>query len=168
MSVSISLNLVAEPIFLCNSDPHYLIASSIGALENLTSQSKAKMKNLFLDIESTMKKKLGSILEKLTQRHNRREGARSDMSQDDSDNEIYASTQFSQIQKINYMVFMKLWDVIAMFYLCLPLTVQSTISNYSNPICYPFLLSSEILSPLSSRKRTSSSISILVRFSCRI
>ena len=41
-------------------------------LENLASQSKAKMKNFFLDIETTIKIKLGSILEKLTQRHNRR------------------------------------------------------------------------------------------------
>ena len=54
-------NLVEEPNFLCNSDPHYL-ASFLGALENLASQSKAKMENLFLDIETTLKIKLGSIL----------------------------------------------------------------------------------------------------------
>ena len=53
------------------------------------------MKNLFLEIETTIKIKLGSILEKLTQRHNRREQA--DL--DDCDNEICASTQFFQIQK---------------------------------------------------------------------
>ena len=88
-----------EPIFICNSDPHHLVASFIGALENLASQSKAKVKNLFLDIETTIKIKLGSILEKLTQRHNRRESARFDMSQDDCDSEICASTQFLQIQK---------------------------------------------------------------------
>ena len=95
ISVSISSNLVEEPIFLCNSDPHLLVASFSGALENLASQSKAKMKNLFLDVETTIKNKLGSILEKLTQRHNRREQA--DL--DDCDNEICASTQFLQIQK---------------------------------------------------------------------
>ena len=99
ISVSISSNLVEEPIFLCNSDPHHLVASCIRALENLASQSKAKMKNLFLDIETTKKIKLGSILEKLTQRHNRRGSARFDMSQDDCDNESCASTQFLQIQK---------------------------------------------------------------------
>ena len=97
ISLSISSNLVEEPIFLCNSDPHYLVASFFGALENLASQSKAKMKNLFLDIETTIKIKLGSILEKLSQRHNRREQA--DL--DDCDNEICASTQFLQIQKIS-------------------------------------------------------------------
>ena len=53
------------------------------------------MKNLFFDIETTIKIKLGSILEKLTQRHNQREQA--DL--DDCDNETCASTQFLQIQK---------------------------------------------------------------------
>ena len=37
-------------------------------------------------------------MEKLAQRHNGREHARFDMSQDDCDNEICASTQFLQIQ----------------------------------------------------------------------
>ena len=70
ISVSISSNLVEGPIFICNSDPHHLVASFIGALENLASQSKAKMKNLFPDIEMIIKIKLGNILEKLTQCHN--------------------------------------------------------------------------------------------------
>ena len=57
---------------------------------------KAKRKkNLFQDIETTVNIKLGSILEKLTQRHNRREQA--DL--DDCFNEIFASLQFLQIQK---------------------------------------------------------------------
>ena len=55
ISVSISSNLVEEPIFFCNSDPHHLVASFIGALESLASQSKAKMKNFFLDFETTIK-----------------------------------------------------------------------------------------------------------------
>ena len=53
--VFISSNLVEEPIFLCNSDPHRFVAYSIGDFENLASQSKAKMKNLFHDIETTKK-----------------------------------------------------------------------------------------------------------------
>ena len=71
--VSISSNLLKEPIFLCGSDPHHLVTSFIGVLENLALQIKAKMKNLFFDIETTINIKLGSILEKLTNRHNRRE-----------------------------------------------------------------------------------------------
>ena len=101
ISVSISSNLVKERIFLCNSDPHRLVASFIGALENLASQSKAKMKNLFVDIETTIRIKLGSILEKLTLRLIRRESARFDMSQDDCDDESCASTQLLQIKKTN-------------------------------------------------------------------
>ena len=98
-SVSIPSNIKEEPLFLCNSDPHHLVVSFIGALESLASQRKEKMRNLFLYIETTIKIKLGSILEKLTQRHNRRESPRFDMSQFDCDNEICASTQFLQIQK---------------------------------------------------------------------
>ena len=92
-----------EPIFLYNSDPH-LVSSFIGTLEGLASQSKAQMKLLVLDIETTLKIKLGSVLVKFTQRHNRRESARLDMSQDDCDNEICASTQFLQIQKNQLIV----------------------------------------------------------------
>ena len=97
ISVSISSNFVEETIFLFNSDPHHLVASFIIALENLASEGKAKLKNLFPDIETTKKIKMGSILAKLTQRHIRREHARLDMSQDDCDNEICVSTQFLQI-----------------------------------------------------------------------
>ena len=95
ISVSISSNLVKEPIFLCNSDPHHLVTSFIGCLEKLALQSKAISKNLFFDIETTKNNKLGSVLEKLTQRHNRREQA--DLN--DFDNETCTSTQFLQIQK---------------------------------------------------------------------
>ena len=95
ISVSISSNLAEEPIFLYNSDPHHLVSSFIGTLEGLASQSKAQMKLLFLDIETTIKIKLGSILEKLTRRHNRREQA--DLN--DCENEICASTHFLHIQK---------------------------------------------------------------------
>ena len=92
-----------EPISLCDSNPHHLVASFIAALETLASPSKAKMKNLFFDIETTIKSNLGNILEKLTQRDNRREHARFGMSQDDCYNEICASTQFLQIQKNQFI-----------------------------------------------------------------
>ena len=53
------------------------------------------MKNLFFDMKTTIKNKLGSILVKLTQRHNRRE--QEDL--DDCDNETCTSNQFLQIQR---------------------------------------------------------------------
>ena len=95
ISVSNSSNLLQEPIFLCNSETHHLVTSFISALENLALQSKAIMKNLFFDVETTINIKPGSILEKLTQRHNRREQAHLD----DCDNELCTSIQFLQIQK---------------------------------------------------------------------
>ena len=84
-----------QPIFLCNSDPHHLVTFFITALENLARQSKAIMKSLLFHIKTTIKNKLGSILEKLTQRHNRSKQA--DL--DDCDNETRTSTQVLQIQK---------------------------------------------------------------------
>ena len=44
VSVSVYSDLVEEPIFICNSDPHHPVAIFIGALKNLASQSNAKMK----------------------------------------------------------------------------------------------------------------------------
>ena len=58
ISVSISSNLVEEPIFNCSSNPHHLVASFIGAVENLASQSRAKMKNFFFNIETTIQYRL--------------------------------------------------------------------------------------------------------------
>ena len=146
-----------ELLFLCNSDPHHLVASFIGALENLVSRSRAKMKNLFFDIETTIKIKLGSILEKLTQRHIRREQA--DL--DDCDNEvnsILADTKKSITwsSRVSWMLvqcFTCVW-----FQRC---KIRSQ-PNQNN--CYPFLLTNKKLNLLSERRRTSSSRSKLVIF----
>ena len=74
ISVSISSNLVPEPIFLCNSDPRHLVSSFVSALEGLATQSKAQMKLRFIEVETAIKIKLSSILEQLNQRHSQREG----------------------------------------------------------------------------------------------
>ena len=87
--------LVKGPIFFCNFNPHNIVISFIDTPKTLALQSKAVMKNLFSDIEATTKTKSGSILEKLTQRHNRRTQA--DL--DDCDKETCTSTQILQIQK---------------------------------------------------------------------
>ena len=75
ISVSISSNLLKEPISLWNSDSHHLVTSSIVALDSLAIQSKTILKTFFFVIETTIRVKLDSILEKLTQRHNRRKQA---------------------------------------------------------------------------------------------
>ena len=72
ISVSISSNLVKEPFFLCNSDPQQFVTSFIGDLENSALHSKTIMNSLFSDFQTTIKIKLGSILEKVTQPHNPR------------------------------------------------------------------------------------------------
>ena len=95
ISVSISSNLAKEPFFLCNSDPHHLVTSFVVALGNSALQSKTILKNLFFDIETTINNKLGSILEKLTQRYIRREQAKLDI----CDNKTYTFTQTLQIRK---------------------------------------------------------------------
>ena len=60
-----------------------------------SSPKQCKNEKFFFDIKTTININLGSILEKLTQRHNRSE--RADL--DDCDNETCTSTQFVQIQK---------------------------------------------------------------------
>ena len=94
-------NLAEEQIYFCNYDLHHLVASFAGAVENL---SRAKTKNLFFDIDTTMKNKVVSNLEKITERHNQREHVkRFDMNQKHCENEKCASTQFLQIQK-NHLI----------------------------------------------------------------
>ena len=63
ISVSISSNLIPEPIFLCNANPHHLISSFINALEGLATQSKAQMKLKFIEVETAIKTKLCAVLD---------------------------------------------------------------------------------------------------------
>ena len=73
ISVSISSNLIPEPILLCNANPHYVISSFITALEGLATQSKAQMKLNFIEVETVIKIKLCAILKQLNQKRNRTE-----------------------------------------------------------------------------------------------
>ena len=68
ISVSISSNLIAMPIFLCNSNPRDLVELFIDAVESLATQSKAQMKLKFLEIETAIKSKLTRTLEFLNER----------------------------------------------------------------------------------------------------
>ena len=93
--VSISSNIVNEPIFLWNCNPRHLVATLIGFLKSLAVQSETQMQLLILDIETRNQVKLGIILEKVNQLLSRREQA----SLDWCDIERCASTQFLQIRK---------------------------------------------------------------------
>ena len=102
-------------------------------------------------------------MEKLTQRHNRREQA--DL--DDCDNETCASTQFLQIQK------KQLIDQEPLERYCNVLPVLGLNSakydlNLSKSYMLPILNNERDIASLSSRKRTNSSRSNLVIFDSRI
>ena len=101
ISVSISSNLIAKPIFLCNSNPRDLIDSFIDAVEGLATQSKAQMKLKFLEIETAIKSKLTRTLESLNERRylNQRVFDLEDHCFEDDDEEKDVSTQFLQMQK---------------------------------------------------------------------
>ena len=71
ISVSISANLVWEPIFLCNANPHHLISSVFTALDGLATQSKAQMKLNFIEVQTAIKIKRYPTLQQLNQRRNR-------------------------------------------------------------------------------------------------
>ena len=71
ISVSISSNLIPEPIFLCNANSHYLILSLTTALQVLATQSKTKMELNYFEEETAITLKLCAILEQLIEKRNR-------------------------------------------------------------------------------------------------
>ena len=101
ISVSISSNLIAKPIFLCNSNARDLVESFIDAVEGLATQSKAQMKLNYLEIETAIKSKMTRILESLNERRylNQRVFEFKDHCFEDDNEEENASTQFWQMQK---------------------------------------------------------------------
>ena len=100
VSVSISSNLIPEPIFLCNANLQDLVWSFITALVGLPTQSKAQMKLKFIEVETAIKIKLCAILEQLNQRRNQAERV-SNFADDCmvEEEEKVLSTQFLQMQK---------------------------------------------------------------------
>ena len=55
LSVSISSNLTALPLFLYNSNPRNLVEPFIDAVEGLAIQSKAQMKLKLLEVQTAIK-----------------------------------------------------------------------------------------------------------------
>ena len=101
ISVSISSNLIAEPLFLCNSNPRDLVESFIDAVEGLATKTKTQMKLKFLEVETAIKSKLTRTLESLNERRyrNQRVFEFEDQCFEDDNEEKDASTQFLQMQK---------------------------------------------------------------------
>ena len=164
ISVSICSTLVREPIFLCNSDPHHLVTSFIGALQTLALQSKAIMNKLFFDFETTINIKRGSILEKLTQRDNRREQSDSD----DCDNETCTFAQFLQIQKKQLF---GLQEHLERYFYVLPIFGFISAKydlNLIKSCLLPILVNERNIAPTVAKKRTSLSRSNSAIFRCWI
>ena len=101
ISVSISSNLIAMPIILCNSNPRELVESFIDAVEGLATQSKTQMKMNFLEVETAIKVELTPTLKSLNERRcrNQRVFKFEDHCFEDDNEEKHASTQFLQVQK---------------------------------------------------------------------
>ena len=68
ISVSISSNLIYEPIFLYNKDPQNLIIDFVSNLELLAQQSKLEMRKKFQDIEVAMNERMKNIFDQLNER----------------------------------------------------------------------------------------------------
>ena len=103
ISVSISSNLIPEPIFLGNANPHDLISSFITGLEGLATQSEAQMKLNFIEVETEIRIKLCAILEQLNQRRNRAERVSNFADDCIVEEEKDLSTQFLQMQKNHFI-----------------------------------------------------------------
>ena len=65
VSVSVSSNLLDEPVFLCEKDPNRLIISFVAQLVILTAKNKADLRPKFLAVEAEIKASLSDISSRL-------------------------------------------------------------------------------------------------------
>ena len=68
ISVSISSNLIDEPIFLYNKDPQKLIIDFVTKLELLAEKSKLEMRTKFQDVERVVNERMSKIFQELNER----------------------------------------------------------------------------------------------------
>ena len=61
VSVSISSNLLDEPVFLCENDPYRLIISFVAQLKTLAAKNKAELRPKFLAVEAEIKTMLSDV-----------------------------------------------------------------------------------------------------------
>ena len=101
ISVSISSNLLDEPIFLCDKDPQSLIIDFVANLELLAEKNKTEMRSKFLEIENNIKRRLHTIFSILNERvsFNKIEAREYDDECIENEEETDASTHFLRIQK---------------------------------------------------------------------
>ena len=68
ISVSISSNLIDEPIFLYNKDPQKLIIDFVIKLELLAEKGKLEMRTKFRDVERVVNERMSKIFQELNER----------------------------------------------------------------------------------------------------
>ena len=167
ISVSISSNLIATPIFLCISYPPDLVESFIDAVEGLATQSKPQMKLKFPDIETAIKSKLTRTLESLNERRfrNQRVFEFKDQCFENDNEEKDASTQFLQMQK-NQLIELqehlkRYWNVLPVFGFNSAKYDINLIKSYFLPI----LINERNMDPTVIKKPINLCLSTLVMFS---
>ena len=105
ISVSISSNLIDEPVFLCDKDPKALIISFVEAIEDSANKSKTEMRTKFSSIEAIIRARVNAICENLNKRKDQNASLECEDERTEEDDEADMSTQFLQMQKN------QLWDL---------------------------------------------------------
>ena len=62
ISVSITSNLLGEPIFSCNTGPHSLVSAFVNSVESKAEKNKPEMNLNFYDIATRIEEKLERVL----------------------------------------------------------------------------------------------------------
>ena len=100
ISVSISSNLIDEPVFLCDKEPKALIISFVEAIEDLANGSKTEMRTKFSSIEAIIRARDNAICENLNKRKDQNASAfKCEDEGSEEDDEADMSTQFLEKQK---------------------------------------------------------------------
>ena len=100
ISVSISSNLIDEPVFVCDKDPKALIISFVEAIEDLAIKSKTEMRTNFSSIEAIIRAQVSAIWESLNKRKDKNASAFECQDERvEEDDEADMSTQFLQMHK---------------------------------------------------------------------
>ena len=95
ISVSVSSNLIDEPVFLCDKDPKALIISFVEAIEDLANKSKTEMRTKFSSIEAIIRARVNAIWENLNKRKYQNAAAfESEDERVEEDDEADMSTQY--------------------------------------------------------------------------
>ena len=100
ISISISCNLIDEPVCLCDKDPKAFIISFVEAIEDLANKSKTEMRTKFSSIQAIIRARVNAICENLNERKD--QNASTFECEDEcteEDDEADMSTQFLQMQK---------------------------------------------------------------------